>query len=157
MSNIISLEFFDKKKFPPGKWLSEPDLCHWDYGDVSCLALRDMSLGTWKGYVGVNNQHYFYGQTLEELLKQEEVLKIFFSVHGGICNAGRLPLKYKKYGSKLWWVGIETSYGGDYMPLLKLDIENHDMVKMVSNQTYKDFSFIRREINILAKCLTKIT
>jgi hypothetical protein len=157
MNNVISLEFLDKKKFPPGKWLNEPDLCHWNYDNVSCLTVRDMSLGTWKGYVGVNKQHSFYGKTLESLSKIDEAVTIYLAVYGGICSAGKIPLKYKKYGSTLWWLGIETSFGNDYMPLLKLDAVNTDMVKVVSSQTYKDFSFIRRETKALAKCLIEVT
>ncbi len=156
MINIISLEFFDKKKFPPGKWLSEPDLCHWDYKSVSCLVLRDMALGTWKGYVGVNKQHPFFRKTLIDFSKIDDA-GMNSAVYGGICTAGKIPVKYKKYGSNLWWFGIETSYGADYMPLLKLDTANADMVKLTSKQTYKDFSFIRRETNVLAECLTRIT
>jgi hypothetical protein len=157
MSNVIFLEFFNKKSFPPGKWLSEPDLCHWNRYGMDCLAIRDMSLGVWKGFVGVNQKHSFYSKKIEEVLKMEETMEIFFSVYGGITSAGRLPPKYKDYAHNLWWIGIETSHGADFMPLLKLDMENPDMAKMLSHQTYKDFSFIRRETNKLSKCLSRIT
>ena len=43
------------------------------------------------------------------------------------------------------------------MPLLKLEGTDPDMAKLLSNQTYKDLRFIRRETNKLASLLSKIT
>ena len=156
MSNIIFLEFFNKKNFPLGEWHREPDLSHWIQYDMACLALRDMSLGIWKGFVGVDSRHLFYGKSIEDILKTKQVISMFFDVYGGLCSAGRLPSKYKEYSANLWWIGIETSHGADYMPLLKLDTENPDMVKTISHQTYKNFMFIRKETNKLAKFMSRI-
>jgi hypothetical protein len=115
-----------------------------------------MSLGVWKGFVGVDRKHLFYGKSIEDVLKTEEAIEMFFGVYGGLCSAGSLPPRYKEYSSNLWWVGIETSHGADYMPLLKLDTDNPDMAKMVSHQTYKNFMFIRKETNKLAKLLSRM-
>lgn len=156
MNNIIFLEFFNKKDFPPGKWLSEPDLCRWHHAGLACLAIRDMSLGVWNGFVGVDASHSFNGHSLDTILKSKEAFDIFFSVYGGISTAGKLPAKYKELSKNLWWLGIETSHGGDLMPLLKMEINNPDMAKMLSGQTYKDFAFIRKETNKLAKCMSKV-
>jgi len=68
-----------------------------------------------------------------------------------LCSAGRLPVRYKEYTSNLWWVGIETTQGSDYMPLLKLEDTS-----ITSQQTYKNFFFIRQNTNKLAKLLSKI-
>lgn len=151
MSNVIFLEFFNKKNFPPGEWLKEPDLSRWIHYGISCLAIRDMSLGIWRGFVGVDKQHSFYKKSLENILATEKGMDLFFEVGGRFCNAGRLPIKYKEYASNLWWVGIDTSRGDDYMPLLKLD-----SATIASQQTYKNFSFIRRETNNLARLISKI-
>jgi hypothetical protein len=156
VSNIIFIDFFSKKSFPPGKWLSEPDLCGWDYAGHPCLAIRDMSMGVWKGFVGVNAEHLFYGKSIEQLMQLHVVLEIFFSVYGGISSAGTLPSKYTEYSKNWWWIGIETANGADYMPLLKLDTSDPDMAKMLSNQTYKDLHFIRREVKKLAKEISKV-
>jgi hypothetical protein len=115
-----------------------------------------MSIGIWKGFVGVPDNHLFYDKNIDELLLHQELLDFFFSIHGGVCSAGRLPAKYKEYTKNLWWVGMETSHGNDLMPLLKLDLIEADMSKMLSNQTYKDLSFIRKEINKMAKYLSKV-
>ena len=104
VSNVIFIEFYNKKNFPPGKWLREPDLCSWDQYDLPCLAIRDMSIGIWKGFVGLSEEHLFYNKGIDELLKSHELLEFFFSIHGGVCNAGRLPLKYKDHAKNFWWV-----------------------------------------------------
>lgn len=151
MNNVIFLEFFRKKNFPPGEWCKEPDLSRWIHNDMDCLVVRDMSLGIWKGFVGVNQQHLFYKKSIENFLATEKGMDFFLETGGRLFNAGRLPIRYREYTSNLWWIGMDTSQGNDYMPLLKL--ENS---VTVSQQTYKNFSFIRKETNKLAKLLSKI-
>ena len=155
MNNVIFIEFLNKQNFPPGKWIHEPDLCQWEH-KLPCLAIRDMGMGIWKGFVAVDGYHPFYGKSIEELLKIPDAMEIFLSVYGGLSGAGRLPPKYKEYAKNLWWIGIETSHGGDLMPLLKLEVEGQDRDKMLSGQTYKDLRFIRKETNKLANLLAKL-
>jgi hypothetical protein len=154
VNNIVFIEFYSKQNFPPGKWMSEPDLCVWE-NELPCLAIRDMSMGIWKGFVAINDKHPFYGKSVDDLLKTPEGMDVFTSVYGGLSGAGRLPAKYKEHAKNHWWIGIETSQGGDLMPLLKLDTDPN-MAKMTSHQTYKDLRFIRREVNKLAKYVSQI-
>jgi hypothetical protein len=155
VNNVIFIEFLNKQNFPPGKWLNEPDLCQWEH-KLPCLTIRDMGMGIWKGFVAVDGYHPFYGKSIEELIKIPDAMEIFLSVYGGLSGAGRLPAKYKEYAKNLWWIGIETSHGGDLMPLLKLEVEGQDRDKMLSGQTYKDLRFIRKETNKLANMLAKL-
>jgi hypothetical protein len=155
VNNVIFIEFYNKKNFPPGKWINEPDLCSWEC-NFPCLAIRDMTMGIWKGFVAVEEGHPLHGKSIEEMLKLPAMPDIFLSVYGGLVGAGRLPAKYKEFAKNYWWVGIETSHGGDLMPLLKLDEGDPFMDKMISTQTYKDLSFIRRETNKLAKMISKL-
>lgn len=156
MSNIITIEFFSKKDFPPGVWLNEPDLCFWHHG-LPCLAIRDMSMGIWKGFAGVEAGHSLYEKTMDYIVGIPQALDLFRSVHGGLSGAGRLSTKYQNYSKGCWWIGLETTQGSDLMPLLKLERSDTDMTKLISNQTYKDLHFIRRETNKLAKQLIKLT
>ncbi len=155
MNNIIFIEFYNKQKFPKGVWLNEPDVCAWDH-KLPCLALRDMNMGIWKGFVGLDETHPYFNKTIEELLKIPEAMEIFLSVYGGLSGSGRLPAKYKEYAKNYWWIGIETSHGGDLMPLINLEDDEPDTAKMASIQTYKDLKFIRKETNKLANYLAKI-
>ena len=86
-----------------------------------------------------------------------KLLDLFRSVHGGLSGAGRLATKYQNYAKSCWWISIETTGGSDLMPLLKLDQSDPNVNKLISNQTYKDLHFIRRETNKLAKQLIKLT
>jgi hypothetical protein len=156
VSNIITIEFFNKKHFPPGVWLKEPDLCSWQYANLSCLAVRDMSMGIWKGFVGLDQDHPLYDKNINYIVALPQALELFGSVHGGLSGVGKLSVKYKSYAKNYWWIGIETSQGDDLMPLLKLDQSDTDMTKLLSIQTYKDLHFIRRETNKLAKQLIKL-
>lgn len=149
MDNVIFIDFYNKMGFPPGKWLSEPDMCRWLKDTLPCLAIRDMSLGTWKGFVGVDSAHPFHSQDIASLLNIDSSIEIFLSVHGGICSSGVLPLKYSEFTKNFWWFGIDTSHGGDFAPLLTES-------SILGNQSYKDFKFIRKETNKLAKLLAKI-
>lgn len=151
MHNVVFLEFFKKEHFPPGEWHKEPDLVRWINLGVNCLAIRDMSLGIWRGFVGVNQQHLFYKKSIENILATEKGMDFFFATGGRFCSVGRLPAKYREYVSNLWWVGITTNHADDYMPLIKL--ENPDMFV---NQTYKNFSFIRSETNKMSKLIISI-
>jgi hypothetical protein len=154
-SNVIYIEFFDKTIFPKGAWLSEPDLCSWKH-KLPCLAIRDMGMGIWKGFVSVDETHPYYGKSVDEILKIPSAMDAFLSVYGGLSGAGRLPTKYKDYAKSFWWIGIETTHGGDLMPLIRLEGSDADVAKLTSNQTYKDLRFIRRETNKLANLLYAI-
>jgi hypothetical protein len=148
IENIVYIEFFNKKHFPKGKWLSEPDFCKW-YNKSDCLAIRDMSLGTWKGFVGVDNNHPYFNCSLNSILAQENFIELLLSIHGGIDFAGLLPHKYREFNNK-WWIGFSTSHTTDIMPLLE------EINKLSNKQSYKDFSFVRKQVNYLSNHLSKI-
>lgn len=161
MDNVIFLEYYNKNHFPPGKWLKEPDFSKWVHAGLPCLAVRDMSLGVWRGLVGLYKGHLFYNLDINSIMNLHQAIEIFLDVYGGISSAGRLPTKFinmtKYLGSKLdafWWVGIETTHGGDLMPLLNYEGPEGAIIK--GSQSYKDFLFIRQETNKLAKHMAKI-
>lgn len=114
-----------------------------------------MSLGIWKGFVGLPTGHPLFGKSIEELLNTPQIMDAFFHVYGGICSAGHLPDRYEEDAKKLWWIGCETSHGGDLFPLLKQE-NNPEMDILLSGQTYKDLSFIRKETNKLALFISRI-
>lgn len=150
--NVVFIEFYNKKYFPIGPWLSEPDLCRWTYYGFTCLAIRDMSLGMWRGFVGLTSEHPAYNKEFKELLNHNWLLNL--SVHGGIALIGKLPDKYKEYNEDLWWFGFESTQGEDFLPLLKYDEET--LAEIQSQQTYKTLNYIRKETNWLAKQLWNI-
>jgi len=150
MSNLITIEFGDKSTFPKGDWCNEPDFCHWFRYDYPCLAIRDMTLGNWRGFVGITKTHPFYNKEAFDLLKEKSFLHI--SIYEGISHIGKLPAKYKKYNPDHWFLGFSTLSSGDLLPLMVDKVET-DKNKIVEIKTYKDLHFVRKETNDLAKQL----
>lgn len=155
MNNLISLLFLDKTKLPPGEWSKEPDFCSWYRKTLPCIVVRDMTLGIWKAFVGVPEDHCLYAKTIEDLSKTPAGVELFLGTYGGISGAGIIP--QDKFEGKFWWLGIETSHGGDLVPGLDTTGTPPEMAKILTaNQTYKSFKFIRKEANSLADRLTKL-
>jgi hypothetical protein len=148
-NNLIHIEFSDKTDFPPGIWKTrEPDFCSWWRYTYPCLAIRDMKLGFWSGYVGVPKEHPAYGKDLPKLLEEKWFLQMEMP-HEGICLSGKLS-KYKKYSEGYWFLGWATLSTTDLLPLMPEKLET-DKNKVVEIKTYKDIHFVRRETNLLAK------
>lgn len=147
-SNLIFIEFYDKKHFPDGIWMREPDYCEWVSHGLSCLTIRDMSLGMWRGFVKLTAEHPMYGKNFKQLLDENLIDTI--EIHGGLSTIGKLPPKYKEQNKDSWWIGFECTQGEDYLPLL-----NHD--DFGTNQTYKTLHFVRKETTYLARVLSRIT
>lgn len=152
-NNVVYIEFLNKKNFPPGDWMREPDHCEWDSYGLHCLALRDMKLGIWRGFVSIPKEHKEFGKNLTELISEEWGMNL--EVHGGVCVAGKLPLRYKELNKDSWWIGFECTQGEDLFPLTKYDLNDPIFQGIRNHQTYKDLFFIRRETNSLAKQLLR--
>lgn len=152
-NNIVYIEFLDKKNFPPGDWMAEPDYCEWDAYGFNCLVLRDMKLGMWRGFISLPIGHKFYGYTLTKILNQDWGLEL--EVHGGLSIAGKLPIKYKELNKDKWWLGFECSKGEDLLPLVKFDKDDPIYQGIRDHQSYKGFHFVRKETNHLAKQLLR--
>ena len=148
--NVIFIEFYNKKHFPPGIWLNEPDFCKWESHGFLCLAIRDMSLGMWRGFVKLTKDHPAYGKDFKKLLDEDFISHI--DIHGGLATIGKLPAKYKEYNDNSWWIGFECTQGEDYLPLLRSDPD----FEYADNSTYKTLHYVRTETINLArqlKCL----
>ncbi len=149
MDNVIFIEFFNKENFPPGKWKNEPDICSWIRGDYHCLALRDMSIGTWKGFVGLSKNHKFYLKSLKNILRT----KIGKSLNKSLFFAGKLPPRFKEYDKNLWWIGVESFDKDDVMPFVKTE-ENSEIVYI---KKYKDLPFILKKVNVFVDNFSELT
>lgn len=149
--NVVFIEFYDKSLFPKGIWRSEPDLCKWEAHSLVCLAIRDMTLGMWRGFVKLTNDHPAFNKSFKELLNSNMIDHV--KVHGGLATIGKLPKKYKEYNLDAWWIGFECTQGEDYLPLLKTDPEFN---ALQNGQTYKTLQFVRTETVYLAKQLSRI-
>jgi hypothetical protein len=145
--NIVFIEFYNKKNFPPGIWMSEPDFCKWKSYGFTCLAIRDMSLGMWRGFVGITNKHPFFNKKFEDLLHQDWIDTL--NIHGGLAAIGKLPIHYNEYNNDNWWFSFECTQGEDFIPLLNNDEGPSNFL------SYKNLHFVRRETNYLAQQLAE--
>lgn len=152
--NVVFIEFYNKKNFPPGAWMREPDFCKWKSCGLECVAIRDMRLGMWRGFVGLSKDHPGFSKSFLDMINEGWGLGL--NVHGGIALTGKLPIKYKDLNKNIWWIGFECTQGEDLMPLVTIDKTEPLMVQIASMQKYRDISFIRKETNQLAKQLIKI-
>lgn len=153
-NNVVFIEFFNKKNFPPGDWMSEPDLCQWTSSGFECLVMRDMKLGIWRGFVGTTRAHKIFNKSLLDIINEPWGLDL--EVYGGVSVAGKLPPRYKELNQDRWWIGFECAQGEDLFPLVKLDLNDPIQAAIFCSQSYKDIHFARRETNHLAQQLKTI-
>lgn len=156
MDNVVFIEFFNKNIFPPGKWKSEPDFCYWTNNNLPCIAIRDMSLGVWRGFVGVKNTHKFYSKSYKMMMRSKLAKNISKKIYGGICGAGKLPSNYKEYNKDYWWISIGAILEEDILPLTSNQEQKNDPSDVFLFKTYKDLVFFRKEINKLSEYLSGI-
>jgi hypothetical protein len=152
MDNIIYIEFLNKSHLPPGEWWREPDYCEWTFRDYKCLAVRDMTLGNWVGFVGVSTDHPTFGKSLKTGTVDEGWC-LTLSVHGGISFLGKLPIKFKDLNKGRWWFGFECSQGTDILPVMMVAEPN---TVISPTQSYKNLIFVRSEANKLVKQLVAL-
>lgn len=133
-----------------GEWDNEPDKAHWidEATGLDCLINRGNS-GVLCGYVGVPESHPFFG-------KDYDHTDIGCDVHGGLTFAdgchesgdegkGICHPKQGAANETVWWLGFDCAHLGDFCP--KFDSLNEEF------STYKNFAYVKREVEGLAKQL----
>lgn len=154
LAEVIHIEFYNKKNFPPGAWMREPDYCTWQACGFQCVIFRDMKLGMLRGAVGIPPSHPAYNKKFDQLIQHDWVFDII--PRGGLSLTGKLPPSFKELNTNTWWLGFECSQGEDLMPLLEMDRNNPLYMQYMANQSYKGLIFVMRETNKLAKSLSRI-
>lgn len=148
----------DKSKWPErGEWDNEPDKAYWVDHDteLDCLIVRNHHLGFLCGYVGVNKDHPFFqipyynwssfiddvngGLTYSDFCQNTEDESI------GICHKPE-----KGRDKNIWWFGFDCGHHWDISPAYqKSEIFN------IYGATYKNFQFVKNEVEKLAAQLYK--
>ncbi len=138
--------FVDKSTWPKGEWDFEPDKIQWQDEETGlpCLAVRHRYLGHWCGYVGVTEEHPYFGKHYYEPN---------VDVHGGLTFGDFCSLDEKEHGichiveegenDRVYWFGFDAAHAGDISPAIR------DMF----HGTYKNLSYIQQECRNLAKQL----
>jgi hypothetical protein len=110
-------------------------------------------MGHWCGYVGIPEDHPFFGHGYHEY---DEVLH----VHGGITYSADCdddPVKGICHvgDDKRFWIGFDCCHAGDMSPghLARLRQFNIDPTGGLFDGVYRDFNYVKHECEQLAKQL----
>ena len=115
----------------------EPDREEFEHAGLKCLIQRSDTLKVLCGYVGVPQNHPFYGKDFIDEAFCE------LDVHGGITFAEKGDGDTWKRG--LWWIGFDCAHEGDLTPQFKLGF--HD------DGVYRDITYVREQTKKLAEQL----
>ena len=143
----------DREGWPPGPWDGEPDRQHFttEYGFYG-LIVRN-TLGNLCGYVAVNNDHPWHGVEYDNIEGGDGG---YIDCHGGLTYSAD---NHKVIGIKgedgLWWVGFDCAHLGDLVPKME-GLKESDPVMAslkgtMSSETYKDFKYVRKCVELLAQ------
>lgn len=141
----------DKSSWPKrGPWDTEPDKAQWiGEAGLDCLIVRNHG-GALCGYVGVPPSHPLFEKSYNDAA---------VSVHGGLTFADRCAdttdesqhichIPQEAMHAEVWWFGFDCSHYDDLSPSYNFGL---------SDQTYKSFDYVKREVEQLAQQLKELT
>jgi hypothetical protein len=142
--------------------------------ELYCAIIRNR-VGCLCGYVAIPAFHKLYGKSYNEKIEVENFndikfngnyigllcqacehnnesnlisLDLFFQVHGGLTYASKYLNGLEIILKDHWWFGFDAGHGGDIMPYLMGDRE-------IDGDIYKDFEYIKKEVEKLAEQLAE--
>lgn len=125
---------------PPEDWLS----LSWrdPATGLRCVAWRHPDLGFLCGYVGVPKDHPAYGR-----LDLDDAV----DVHGGVTFS-ELGICADRFADDpfLWYLGFDCGHAWDVVPALP-------MLSSIGETEYRNFDYVRRECEHLARQLSEMT
>lgn len=153
---MIERRFVDKSEWGDGPWQNEPDKIQFKVGKYDALIVRSELSGALCGYLGVPEEHPWYGKDYSEL----EV-----SVHGGLTYAapcqeyedaemtGICHVPVPGDPDNIWWLGFDTAHLEDVTPAfdqrMRETLPDYSSLWPVS-RSYKNVNYIKEEIQQLA-------
>lgn len=150
MSNSEKIEtrIYEKEKWGPGPWQTEPDRMDWIHAGFSCFALRN-DFGIWCGYVGVPKEHPDYEKSHGDMS---------VNVHGGLtysnkCQGPICHVPKDGMPADVWWFGFDSGHADDLSPSITAVLG--DSASFLKYQVYRDADYIKKETNHLAEQLKK--
>jgi hypothetical protein len=145
--------------WPSGEWDSEPDKVQWQdkKTGLPCLAVRHRDYGHWCGYVGVTDQHPWYGKDCDALNDNPDV-------HWGLTYADKCqPSDDESKGichvpapgepDHVWWFGFDCAHSGDASPQ---DFAYWEKRGEVPYANYRSLSFVKNQCKKLAEQLFEV-
>ncbi len=127
------------------EWLDEPDRDEFEHARLKCLILRHPELGHLNGYVAVPKGHPCYGKHYDHI-PYDDLFPV--EVHGGLTfsREGDGDILPKGY----WWLGFDCAHAWDLVPQIL------ELMGREECETYRNFAYVRREIEDLADQLVTL-
>ncbi len=138
-----------------GPWNDEPDKAVWvdEATGLDCMIHRNRT-GALCGYVGVGPDHRFHGQDYNTF---------DVNVHGGLtyadgCQEGDDPsinvchIPQPGQPDNVWWFGFDCAHFHDLVPSMAVIPE---LAEVFGDTTYRDFAYVKAEVESLAAQLKK--
>lgn len=133
------------------EWLNEPDELVWinESTGYQCALVRRGD-GAWGGFVGVQNNHDFWGTDIRDIYNNlANNLESGFDTHGGVYSTStEIPETKAGLPIGLWWFGIHFSHFYDFSPGVDLltDWANGSL-------KYRNLEYAKQEVDYLAEQL----
>lgn len=157
-----------KSEWGPGPWQDEPDRLEWRAYGLPALMLRADVTGAWCGYVGVPPGHPLHGVEYGACPDDLEV-------HGGLtysrgCSDQVCHTPEPGESDDVWWLGFDCAHANDLSPrmlalsrtiresglLPSLEGRQVSLSDLYDEDTYRDVSYVRNEVERLALQLSDI-
>ncbi|HUT57227.1 MAG TPA: hypothetical protein VNA25_05065 [Phycisphaerae bacterium] len=140
------MEKIDRTGWGAGPWDEEGDFEVFDT-QAGYLGVVDRnSLGSLCGYIAVPNGHPWHGVDYDNIHAEGGD---YVEVHGGLTysrkNSGEIGTPDTP---RSWWVGFDCAHLGDLVPAM---IRLRDVVSVAMMETYRDFKYVKEEIESLAQ------
>jgi len=132
-----------------------------------CVILRHPEMGVLNGYVGIPKSHRLYGKS--PTYEDDDPVDHLY-VHGGVTYADTIATllhhDMKELGAfgEEWYFGFDTGHANDIVPMWEgtaFGDTNHYIAiishhKGVDTWTYKDFEYVKKQVELLAHQLWEI-
>jgi len=143
----------NRNGWPQGPWDAEPeDKLNFIYKNLDCMIVRN-SLGSWCGYVGVNNTHPLYGLNYSSIEQD-------LNVHGGLtysdkCTGSVCHTPEPGRTDDIWWLGFDCAHSGDLVP--KFSLFRHQLGESrFYDEAYRTKEYVIAEVKKLADQIGEI-
>jgi len=131
-----------RENWKSGKWDKEPNVKRFEHAGLACIIHRGPG-GHWCGYVGVEENHPYYGKDDGDIDDRPEV-------HGGVTYADwdSPGCVASDDGKKRWWFGFDCAHCEDRCPAFEI-------VGIIPGSIYRTMDYAISETKSLAEQIAK--
>lgn len=134
-------------RFGEGPWLKEPDEGMWEAHGFRCMFVRNSSVGTLCGYVGVPKGHPWFEQHYDTVQREWNP-----DVHGGLTFSDEMS---ERSPDGLWYLGFDCAHLDDLMPMNIGFMEQGIFPRSKVEGVYKTVAWVKAETERLAEQAAK--